>query len=61
MKSLSSFHAGIGAAMLAALCWGTATVMSKSVLADVSPVSLLVLQLVGSVAVLWLVVWGQRT
>ncbi len=47
--------------MLAALCWGTATVMSKSVLADVSPVSLLVLQLVGSVAVLWLVVWGQRT
>lgn len=47
--------------MLAALCWGTATVMSKSVLADVSPVSLLVLQLAGSVAMLWLVVWGQRT
>lgn len=61
MKSLSSFHAGIVAAVLAALCWGTATVMSKSALADVSPVSLLVLQLAGSVAVLWLVVWRQRT
>lgn len=47
--------------MLAALCWGTATVMSKSALADVPPVSLLVLQLAGSVLVLWLVVWGQRT
>ncbi|QND54600.1 DMT family transporter (plasmid) [Phyllobacterium sp. 628] len=60
MKGLSSFQVGISTAILAALCWGTATVMSKSALADVPPVSLLVLQLAGSVVVLWLVVRVQR-
>lgn len=57
---MSSFHKGIIAATLAALCWGTATVMSKVALDGISPVFLLVLQLAISVLVLWIVVWFQR-
>lgn len=44
---------GITAATLAALCWGSATVMSKSALDAVSPVMLLLLQLIASAVVLW--------
>jgi drug/metabolite transporter (DMT)-like permease len=51
---------GVLAAILAALCWGASTVMSKAVLEKISPVSLLVMQLGASVIVLWLVVWIRR-
>lgn len=52
---------GVAAATLAALCWGTATVMSKAALSDLPPVSLLVLQLAASVVLLWIVVGLRRT
>ncbi|MDA7961234.1 MAG: DMT family transporter [Gammaproteobacteria bacterium] len=47
------YSAGALLATLAALCWGGALVMSKSVLASFPPVFLLVVQLVASVALLW--------
>lgn len=50
---------GMVCAILAAACWGVATVMSKAALDGVSPVLLLVLQLVPCVVLLWLVVWVQ--
>ncbi|MFC5356541.1 DMT family transporter [Azospirillum himalayense] len=52
---------GVIAATLAALCWGAATVLSKTALEDLPPVSLLVLQLAASVALLWTVVGIRRT
>jgi drug/metabolite transporter (DMT)-like permease len=51
---------GAGYAALAALCWGAATVMSKSALAEFAPLDLLVVQLAASVACLWVVVWWFR-
>ncbi|MEZ5810262.1 MAG: DMT family transporter [Rhizobiaceae bacterium] len=51
---------GVAAATLASLCWGSATVMSKYALDDVSPVALLTLQLAASTACLWLVVWLRQ-
>lgn len=51
---------GVAAATLASFCWGSATVMSKYALEDVSPVALLTLQLTASTAFLWLVVWFLR-
>lgn len=47
---------GVAAATLASLCWGSATVMSKHALDDVSPVALLALQLAASTVFLWLVI-----
>lgn len=47
-------------AILAALCWGTATVMSKSALAAFAPISLLVVQLFASVVCLWLLVLFRK-
>ena len=44
---------GIAAAILSAFCWGTATVMSKAVLDHMPPLTLLVVQLVASILVLW--------
>jgi len=49
--------AGFAAALLAALCWGAATVMSKAALDGVAPVLLFVLQLLPCVAVLWLYIF----
>jgi drug/metabolite transporter (DMT)-like permease len=43
-------------AILAALCWGAATVMSKSALAAFAPITLLVVQLLASVVCLWALV-----
>jgi drug/metabolite transporter (DMT)-like permease len=43
-----------------AACWGSATTMSKSALADFPPLTLLVVQLVASVSFLWIVVWLTR-
>lgn len=50
----------IAAAIFAAFCWGSATVMSKSVLAEVSPMALLTLQLAVSAAALWSVILLTR-
>ncbi len=54
---------GITTATLAALCWGSATVMSKGALDQVPPIALLVIQLASSLAFLWtlLLVRGVRT
>ncbi len=41
------------AATLSALCWGSATVMSKGALGQVPPIMLLVIQLAGSLVFLW--------
>lgn len=53
---------GIAMATLAALCWGSATVMSKGALDRIPPIALLVIQLAGSLAFLWtlLLVRGVR-
>lgn len=46
----------IAAAVLSAACWGSATVMSKGVLAHMPPMTLLAIQLTASIAFLWLAV-----
>jgi len=48
--------------VLACALWGGATVLSKALLASIPPVSLLVLQLAPSAALLWLAFWlsGRR-
>jgi drug/metabolite transporter (DMT)-like permease len=48
------------ALVLAAACWGGATVITKHVLTDILPLTLLVLQLIVSVCFLWTIVLGQR-
>ncbi|MGP1397599.1 MAG: DMT family transporter [Inquilinaceae bacterium] len=48
------------AAILSAACWGSATVMSKGVLAHVPPMTLLTIQLTASITVLWLAVLALR-
>src|SRR6266542_4600667 len=48
------------ALVLAAACWGAATVITKHVLANIPPLTLLVLQLTISVSFLWLIVFAQR-
>lgn len=52
--------APITALVLAAACWGGATVITKHVLTDVPPLTLLVLQLTVSVVFLWAIVLMQR-
>jgi drug/metabolite transporter (DMT)-like permease len=47
-------HPGAMLAMLAALCWGMATVMSKGALSGFPPLALLTIQLAASVIVLWI-------
>ena len=47
------------ALVLAAACWGVATVITKHVLTDVPPLTLLVLQLTVSVVFLWAIVLVQ--
>jgi len=53
---ISSSKKGVAAATLASLCWGSAIVMSKHALDDVSPITLLALQLCASTVFLWLVI-----
>jgi drug/metabolite transporter (DMT)-like permease len=43
-----------------AACWGISTVMTKGILADIPPLTLLVIQLIGSNAFLWAVVKAQK-
>jgi drug/metabolite transporter (DMT)-like permease len=52
--------APIIALVLAAACWGVATVITKHVLTDIPPLTLLVLQLTISVVFLWAIVLVQR-
>lgn len=47
-------------AILAALCRGTATVMSKSALTAFAPIFLLMVQLLASVVCLWVLVFVRR-
>lgn len=46
--------------VLAAACWGFATVMSKGALAYIPPLTLLVVQLTASTASLWIVIFAGR-
>lgn len=50
----------VGAAILSAACWGSATVLSKSVLTYVPPMTLLAIQLTASISVLWVAVLVLR-
>lgn len=52
--------APIPALVLAAACWGAATVITKHVLTDIPPLTLLVLQLTISASFLWVIVFAQR-
>ena len=45
--------AAVAAAILSAACWGSATVLSKGLLDHMPPLTLLVIQLGASIAVLW--------
>jgi drug/metabolite transporter (DMT)-like permease len=47
------------AATLSALCWGSATVMSKGALGQVPPIMLLVIQLTGSLVFLWTILLAR--
>jgi drug/metabolite transporter (DMT)-like permease len=47
------------AATLSALCWGSATVMSKGALGQVPPIMLLVIQLAGSLVFLWTILLAR--
>ena len=60
LRTASAARIGIASAILASLCWGAATVLSKIAVASVSPVLLLVLQLLASVIPLWLIVIIRR-
>lgn len=46
--------------VLASACWGLGTVLTKSVLTNVPPLDLLVIQLLASVLFLWMAVFLQR-
>jgi drug/metabolite transporter (DMT)-like permease len=46
--------------ILAAACWGLATVMSKGILEHIAPLTLLVVQLVTSISFLWAVIVVQQ-
>ncbi len=58
--SLPALAKGRSFAVLAALCWGTATVMSKGALTAFAPIFLLVVQLLASVVCLWLLVFFRK-
>lgn len=55
----NTFLVAIGAAVAAAACWGTATVMTKGSLESVPPFTLVAIQLTSSVVFLWLVIFWQ--
>jgi drug/metabolite transporter (DMT)-like permease len=52
--------APVVALVLATACWGAATVITKHILANIPPLTLLVLQLTISVSFLWMIVFAQR-
>jgi len=51
---------GVISAILAALCWGMALVMSKGVLVSFPPIFLLLIQLVSSVVFIWSIAYFKR-
>lgn len=58
---MSNTHVkGMVSAVLAALCWGMALVMSKGVLGSFPPVLLLLIQLISSVVFIWSMVFLKR-
>lgn len=61
MNPLSIRNQPITALVAACACWGIATVITKSVLASISPITLLVIQLAVSVTSLWGLVLIRRT
>lgn len=46
--------------VLSAVCWGFATVLTKHLLLDIPPLTLLVVQLSISLAFLWIIIAGQH-
>jgi drug/metabolite transporter (DMT)-like permease len=60
MRNHQGRSAPITALILAAACWGCATVITKHVLTNVPPLTLLVVQLTVSVVFLWAIVLVQR-
>ncbi len=60
MIDRDNYRRGVLYAVLAALCWGSSTVMSKVTLQAFPPLTLLVLQLMASVIFLWLLVWVRK-
>src|SRR5262245_59831055 len=60
MRNHQLHSAPVTALVLAAACWGVATVITKHVLTNVPPLTLLVLQLTVSVVFLWAIVLVQR-
>jgi len=57
MATIKKRFIGVGAALLAALSWGSSTVMSKGALEDFSPVLLLNIQIVSSLVFLWALIF----
>ena len=51
----------VASLLMAAACWGVGGVMSKRALAEVQPLTLLVIQLTVSVLFLWSIVFVQRS
>jgi drug/metabolite transporter (DMT)-like permease len=60
MRNYQLRSAPITALVLAAACWGGATVVTKHVLTDIPALTLLVLQLTVSIVFLWAIVVVQR-
>lgn len=61
MARITPGLAPIASLTLACALWGVATVIAKSLLGTVPPITLLVLQLVPSVVLLWILVVTNRT
>jgi drug/metabolite transporter (DMT)-like permease len=55
-----AYPLAIAAMIGSAACWGSATVLTKSLLGSIAPFTLLSIQLASSVAVLWLAVLALR-
>lgn len=58
--SSNSMTSGSIVMICSAGCWGSATVMSKAVLGQIPPVSLLVLQLLASISFLWGILFALK-
>ncbi|MBI1879180.1 MAG: DMT family transporter, partial [Chloroflexi bacterium] len=59
VKNLSNWGFVL-AMLLAAACWGAGTVISKGILGYIPPLTLLVIQLIASLTLLWTVITVQR-
>jgi drug/metabolite transporter (DMT)-like permease len=59
MESAPILRRDLASLILAAVCWGLGTVVSKAALAEIPPVSLLAIQLAASLGVLTVLMRGQ--